>query len=55
MCFMGSAGKHTDLRPLLPVVILAVGVSNTVSAFYGFIADRPHSIDIYLKIIAFGE
>lgn len=44
VCFMDSVGKHTDLRPLLTVVILAVGVSNTVSGFYRFIADRPHSI-----------
>lgn len=44
MCFMDSVGKHTDLRRLLTVVILAVGVSSTASGFYSFIADRPHSI-----------
>lgn len=49
MCFMGSVGKHTDLRPLLTVVIQAVGVSSAVSGFYGFIADRPHSIGYILK------
>lgn len=49
MCFIGSVGKHTDLRPLCTVVVLAVGGSNAVSGFYGFIADRPHSIGYILK------
>lgn len=30
VCFMDSAGKHTDLRPLLTLVIVAVGVSNSI-------------------------
>lgn len=51
-CFPGQAERvfyrqcreAQRLRPLLTVVILAVGVSSTVSGFYGFIADRSHSI-----------